>query len=229
MRIRVVCSAVLALVVGGQALAEGMSYNYLQGGLLASQVKKNGDSDGGFGYKFEGAISNNMPVYVFFNLAANKYPDASDNLRITNVSAGVGGHRALTSTLDVVGSISYENIDLKASVESTTPPPPGPAFDAYPPRGGLGYAAGLRGQFGSKVEWTAGIKYRDVKSSDSVLSLAVGGRYFIRPALALGVELTTQKYDMEFTDRNGLVIADLTDARETTVVAGVRYQCNDPW
>lgn len=232
MRKRVVWSAVVALCMGGQALAEGMSYNYLQGGLYASQAKKDGESDGSVGYKFEGAISNNMPFFVFFNLAANKYPDASNNLRLTHVSAGLGGHMPLTDTLDAVGAVSYENLDIKA-IPATDPPA---GTDAFPPRGGLGFAAGLRGKFGERTEWTAGIKYRDLKSNDSALSLSVGGRYFLTPRLALGVELTGVKYDLNYTFRlrppasqDPQLAADLTDLKEYSVLVGLRYQFNDPW
>jgi hypothetical protein len=218
MRKRVVWSAVVAMVMAGQALADGMSYNYLQGGALGTQIKAGGDSDGGAGFRLEGAISNNMPMYAFFNLSSNKYSGGSDNLKLVNASAGVGGHLPLSSSLDFVGSISYESVRLTPHISFSTPAPPQPSPDSNPSRGGVGLAAGVRGQVGTKIEWTAGIKYRDIARIKSILGASVGGRYFLTPALALGVDVSGQKYS-----KNTL------DATESMVAFSVRYQFSDPW
>jgi predicted porin len=206
MRKLLIVPALAALVIAEQAAAEGFNYTYVQGSVLGTRVKSGGDSDGGKGFRLEGAISNNQPLFLALSFARNKYSADSDHLEFTNASAGVGGHLSLGSNVDLLGIISYESVKIKPLV-SYSPKDNGAS------RNGLGFAAGMRARFGPNLEWNASVKYRDMEKIDPILGITVGGRYLFTPALSVSVNASREKYD-----KNTL------DATESILAVGVRYQ-----
>lgn len=206
MRNRLIVSAVAALVLGEGALAGDFNYNYVQGSVLGTRIKANGDSDGGKGLKIEGAVTNFQPLFVYGSLSKHKYSSGSDGLKFTNATAGVGAHLSVGANMDLIGGISYESVKMSPHVQYTP-------RDTNTSRSGLGLMAGLRAQFGPKLEWNASLKYRDIEKIDPVIGITIGGRYSVTPALAVGVDLSRDKFDKS-----------TLDATESVVAVGVRYQ-----
>lgn len=214
MRNRLVLAALATMSVGGQALAEGISYTYLQGSLIGTRIKAGGESDGGKGFRLEGAISNDQPIFGFFNFARHKYPSSSENLKFTNASAGVGVRLSLASSVDLVGGLSFETIKIQPFVSYSAPvPPPQQPSDSDSSRNGIGLSAGLKGSAGSRIEWNAGVKYRRIEHIDPIVGISAGARYSVTPAIAVGVDAFHEKFDK-----------DTLDATESTVAFAVRYQ-----
>ena len=203
---RLLWSALATLVTGDAALAGDFNYNYVQGSVLGTQVKSDGDSDGGKGFRLEGAVSNFQPLFLYFSLSRNKYSADSDNLKFTNATAGLGGHLPLGANVDLVGVISYESLKMTPHIAYSP-------RDTSASRSGMGATAGLRAQFGSKLEWSASLKYRDMEKIDSIIGVAIGGRYLITPALSVTLDASRQKFDK-----------DTLDATESVAALGVRYE-----
>ncbi len=206
MRNRLIMSALAALVIGEGALAGDFNYNYVQGSVLGTRIKAGGDSDNSNGVRIEGAVSNFQPVFLYASLSKNKYSSDSDHLKFTNASAGVGAHLALGSNVDLIGGISYESLKMTPHIQYTP-------RDLSASRSGLGFMAGLRAQFGPKLEWNASVRYRDMEKIDPIIGFTIGGRYLFTPALSVGVDASREKFDKS-----------TLDATESVVAVGVRYQ-----
>jgi hypothetical protein len=203
--------ALAMLVAGHGALAGDFNYTYLQGSLLGTRVKADGDADGGKGLRLKGSISNDSPLFGYFDFATNKYSSDSDRLKFSNVAVGLGAHLSAGPTMDLVGSISFERITMKPHISYS----PG---DTGASRMGLGLVAGVRAQAGEKIEWSASLKYRDMKRIDPIIGITVGGRYRLSPALSVAVDATHQKYDKS-----------TLDATESLLELGLRYQFGAGW
>ena len=191
-RNQVIFSAAAALLLGGQALAEGMSYNYVQVDVIGSQLRGSGDHTNGSGFGAHGSVGFGQSAIGFFDVGTTKYSESGADLKFTPVSLGLGAHVPLSDMTDFVGTASYERVKAKASLAGF-----GSASDSY---SGWGLGAGLRGLAGEKFDWTATLKYRHVSTLKSIFGLTVGGHYYFTPQLALGLDLTTQKYDKSVLD-----------------------------
>ena len=205
-RISGTLAALAMLAAGHEALAGDFNYTYVQGGLVGARISSNGDSDSGKGLRLKGAISNDTPMFAFLDFVADRYSSGSDRLKFSNLSAGVGAHLSLRPGMDLVGGVSLERVTMKPRISYSL-------GDTSASRMGLGLMAGIRAQAGEKIEWSAGLNYRDMKKLDSIIGVTVGGRYLFTPALSLAVDATHQKYDKH-----------AVDASESLLDVGVRYQ-----
>lgn len=204
MRKHLIVTAVAALVLGGEALADGFNYNYAQGNVLGTRMRGGGDSTDGSGLAFEGSIEFGPHLLGFADLGSVKYDEDQLSLRFNTVSLGLGGYMPLSPTVDLVGGASFESVELKAS----------DGFDnGSESFHGWGLRAGVRGRGGDKFQWTAGLKYRDVRDLQSTVSVTIGGRYYFTPRFALGLDLTGSKYDK-----------DTLDTRESVAALTFRYE-----
>jgi opacity protein-like surface antigen len=206
MRKRLILAALGATAIASNAMADGFNYSYVQGSVLGSRVKSGGDSDSGQGFRIEGSISNDQPLFMTFSYSRNKYSADSDHLEFTNAAAIVGGHMSLGSNLDLIGGISYDSLKITPHVAYTP-------RDTNASRSGLGLMAGMRGRFGGKLEWNASLRYRDMEKIDPIIGIALGGSYELTPALSVNVTASHEKYD-----------SSTLDAKESQLAAGVRYQ-----
>lgn len=206
MRKCLILAALGTTAIGSNALADGFNYSYVQGSVLGSRVKASGDSDSGKGFRIEGSISNDQPLFMTFSYSRNKYSADSDHLEFTNAAALAGAHLSLGPNMDLFGGISYDSLKITPHVAYTP-------RDTNASRSGLGAAAGLRGRFGPKLEWNASVRYRDMEKIDPVIGLKLGGGYLVTPALSVNVDASYEKYDKS-----------TLDAKESLLAVGVRYQ-----
>jgi hypothetical protein len=91
---------------------------------------------------------------------------------IESIAVGVGGHYGVTEGIDLVGSLSYTEVDLS----------PGGSDDGYQLR------FGGRGQLGDAVELEGGAFYQDLSDGGDSTSLYFGGRFHFNQTWALGGE-----------------------------------------
>ncbi len=194
-------STAAALVLGGEALADGMNYNYVQGDVNLGQLSSGGESIDGTGFAIEGSGAIGEDLLVFGSAGTTKYEEGGESVRFNPISLGLGGRVALGSNLDLVGGASYERVKLSI-----------PGFSIA--RGGWGLRAGLRGMAAEKFEWTAGLKYSHLEDLKQILDFTVGGHYYFTPAFAVGLDLTARKYDKDAVGSN---------LKETTAAIGFRY------
>jgi len=184
MRKSVALSAIAALSLAGPAMADGFSYNYIEGGLGSSELEiegLSGNADGEGGY-LGGSGELSKHLFGFINGTSMEYEDV---LRITSSSLGLGFNWALGPNLDLVSTLSVDRIELKVD---------GDAED----EDGYGLGVGLRGRIGERFEWTVGGKYRDIDVT-KIATFNLGGRYYFTPRFALGAEVIANEYEDDET------------------------------
>lgn len=133
----------LAALPFAASAAEGVSYNYVQGGYVAT----NGDLDAdGFGIDGSVAVHPNFHLFGGYN---NQDIDGF-NVDVDQWQLGVGYNYEIAPKADLVTRIAYEKIDAGSGVDAD------------------GYSAevGVRGALASKVEGYAMAGYQDYEQVD---------------------------------------------------------------
>ena len=194
----VLLSAIAALGLGGQALAEGISYSYVEGDYVHSKLKGYGDSISGDGFKFSGSAGFGMNWLGFLDIGSSKYSESGSSLKFTPTAIGLGFHTALGESADFSAGASYDRVKVSFSGLGNQT------------ESGWGLRAALRGMAGEKVEWSVGLKYRDVGDLKSIFGVSVGGRYYFTPAFAVGLDLSSDKYDKDSLDVKEQVLPAVT-------------------
>lgn len=188
MRKHLILSAAVAMAIGGNAFAaEGVSYNFGQGGLLISSSDVLGDSETGLGIGVGGEAEIWEFLYGFLNVSTVKYSLDGGDVTLTPASLGVGAHWSL-GAVDVFGGLSLERVKLKAN-------PDGPADSFSYSESGPGLTVGARGIIMDNVQWSGSLKYADLGDFDNVLTLGVSGHYYFNDNMAVGINLARTEYD----------------------------------
>jgi hypothetical protein len=102
--------AAAALAFGGQAMADGFNYNYIQGDVISSELRGGGSSTSGDGLGAGASVELGSSWTTFFGVERTKYSEAGETIKFTPTSVGIGFHAPLASTLDFVGTASYERV-----------------------------------------------------------------------------------------------------------------------
>jgi hypothetical protein len=186
MRKHIFLTAAAALVVGGNALAaEGVSYNFAQGGLAVSSLSSGGDDENGFGLGVSGEAEIWEFLYGFVDLSSVTYTPSGVDITFAPASLGVGAHMPL-GAVDAFAGLSLERIKVKVDPDGSG------SFSNSD--SGVGLTAGVRGMLGENVQWSGNLKYRDLDDLDSALGISVSGHYYFRPTMAAGLTLTRTDY-----------------------------------
>ena len=146
------------------ALAEGMSYSYVDAAYVDTDVDGAPSADG-FGLR--GSVGFAENYFVF-----GEYTDqSSGGADLTTYGVGLGGHYGIAENLDLVGRLGWVQVDI------------GPFDDD-------GYLLdfGLRGRVGDAVELEGGVRYTDFSDGGDSTGLFVGGRFHFNDTWALGAE-----------------------------------------
>lgn len=197
MRKHLILAAAAALTIGGNALAEDLSYTYAQAQINVGQLKLPGNTVDGSGLGINGSYGFTDMLFGTAALNSVKYSENGGSLRVSDLSLGVGGHLPLTSSIDFVGVASFERITLKSGGKNS--------------ESGWGVSAGVRGAINDKVQWNGGLKYSDIGDAGSAITVNAGGRYYFMPAFSAGAELGYRKFDD-------------SDLKEITLSINARYE-----
>jgi len=158
------------LAAPGFAFADDFNYTYLQisyGNVDLDGVSVDGDGlgiDGSFG------ITENLNIVGGYQTA-----DFDSLVDADEWFIGLGVHTPISETLDVVGSVSY--IDVEIDVLGF----PVAADD------GFGLSVGLRAAVTSKVEVDAGISYVDLSDSGDDTGFGAGVLYNFTEMFSVGL------------------------------------------
>lgn len=176
-------AVLIATVLPCAALAQQpFSYTYVEGSVISSELNDIGPLDaGGDGIGVRGSVSV-LPRYHLF--AAYTDEGFDFDLDRTTLEIGAGYAYPLQQNFDLVGRLSYIESDIDR---------PGPDLEDD----GFGLEGGIRGRFTPRAEFDAGIRYVDVRGSDT--SLFFKGRFFLRPNLAVGGGLTKNDGNLSLT------------------------------
>jgi hypothetical protein len=173
------------LLLGAPAVAlsqQPVSYTYVEGTLISSELNDVGPLDAsGDGIGIAGSFALGESFHVFGSFADEGFDFDLDR---TTLQIGAGYAYALQEGFDLVGRLSYIESDIEQ---------PGPNINDN----GFGIEGAIRGHFTDRSEFDAGIRYIDVRRSDT--SLFFNGRYYLRPSLALGGGLTSNDGDLVLT------------------------------
>lgn len=154
------------------ALADDMSYSYLDLGYVETDIDDAPTADG-FGVR--GSVGFGANWFVFGEYSSQEL----GSVDIDQFAVGLGGHYGLTEEMDLVGRVGY--VDAEAAV--------GPFSVSVD---GFLVSAGLRGQIGDAFELEGRVDYTDLgDDGGDDTSLAIAGRYFFTDQFAVGAEYAT--------------------------------------
>lgn len=176
-------AAMLLLEVPAVALSQQpVSYTYIEGTVISSELNDVGPlSASGDGIGIAGSLALGESFHVFGSYADEGFDFDLDR---TTLQIGAGYAYTLREGFDLIGRLSYIESDIKQ---------PGPDINDN----GLGIEGAIRGHLTDRSEFDAGIRYVDVRRSDT--SLFFNGRFYLRPMLALGGGLTSNDGDLVMT------------------------------
>lgn len=147
----------LAALPFAASAAEGVSYNYVQGGYVATEADGAADADG-YGIDASVAVHENFHLfgaYTSQDLDVNTVYDKVDQWKL-----GVGYNYGITDKADLVTRVAYEKFDA------------GNGFDVD----GYSAEAGVRGALGNKFEAYAMAGYEDFEQADGDFYGRVGAQ-----------------------------------------------------
>lgn len=166
MRKFVALGALAAMAVGASTTAaaqsaSGFSYNLIEGAIIS------GDDYDGFGVN--GSFSVAPEFHVLGSIDSVELDGGADG---SLLSAGLGYNRAINNVLDIVATGSLKRAK----------------FDGVDGEIGFGLGVGLRGRLFDQLELHGGLEYVDIYDSDT--TLRIGGRYYVTPNFAAGLDLS---------------------------------------
>lgn len=161
----------LAALPFAASAAEGVSYNYVEGGytrLDAGHTGSNNDADG-WALNGSGAISPNFHVFGgYSNVEINDTDFDIDQWRL-----GVGYNRELSPKADLVTRVAYEKFDAGAGVDGN----------------GYSVEAGVRGALTPMLEGYAFAGYEDYQDFDGDFYGKVGAQVKFNPTWGINGEV----------------------------------------
>lgn len=150
------------------ALADGMSYSYVDLAYVETDIDNAPTADG---FALRGSVGFAENWFAF-----GEYSDQSvSGVDLTQYAAGIGGHYALADNLDLFGRLGWAKFEIDAGFVD---------FDDD------GYLVdlGLRGRVGDAVELEGGARHTDFGDSGDDTALFLGGRFHFNATWALGAE-----------------------------------------
>jgi len=167
---RVMLGSLMLAVAPLAAMAEDMSYSYVDLAYVDQDFEGLGPSADGFGLRGSIGFAENWLAFAEYSSTSVQGVD------IELTAVGLGGHYGLSEQLDLVGRVGYFEVSVDAG-------------------GGLnadddGYLLdlGLRGQVTEGVELEGGARYTDLSDGGNDTALFVGGRFHFNKTWAVGAE-----------------------------------------
>lgn len=188
-----------ALLQSGSAMAEGLSYTYLQISDHSISAGEQGKYDIG-GFVVEGSLAMDDRFFIRGAYQDGSYEQSGGD--ITGFSFGPGARVSIGDTTDLVISLVYQDVIYQdVQIKSTTP-------EAFLNGDGNGEIWELdvacRGMISNSVELSAGASYTDSKvdfdqgkEKDSTVALKVGAAFYASPALSLRVDVNADSGSAE--------------------------------
>ena len=150
------------------ALAEGMSYSYVDAAYVDTDIDGAPSADG-FGLRGSFGFAGNYFVF-------GEYTDQGvSGVDLTTYGVGFGGHYGIAENLDLVGRLGWAKVEIDAGFAEADD-------DGYL------IDFGLRGRVGDAVELEGGVRYTDFSDGGDSTGLFVGGRFHFNDTWALGAE-----------------------------------------
>ncbi len=161
-----------AALIASPAMAEGLSYNYLEAGYQRIELDDSiFDVDGdGFGIGGSFDLGNDFFVFASYGTA-----DFDFGVDLDELTAGAGYHAPVGTNTDFVASIAYVRAEADAS-----------GFESIDDNG-IGASIGLRSMVTDTVEVFGNINYVDLDDSGDETSFSGGAWFNVTDTFAIGV------------------------------------------
>ena len=174
MRLKIISSLVAsAALLPVLAHADGLSYSYLEGAYINSDVDNfNEDVDG---LALRGSFEITDQVFLFGSFSDQSTSIFGSDVDLTAFRIGAGYAWPIAKNVDVYGRIGYARVEADL-------PGPNLSDDGYT----LG--VGMRGRVIEPLELEGAVNYTDLNDSGDDTSLGLAARYFFTPQFAVGVE-----------------------------------------
>jgi len=163
------------LALAAPAMADGLSYNYLEG----SYQRADFDSSSGIdGYRFGigGSVELGDNAHFFAGYGSTDFDFGID---LNELAVGVGFHTDLTPTLDFVANLAYLRLDVDVSGSSLGD------------EDGFGAEIGLRSMLSDRLELAGFVQYADMGDAGDDTSLRGEAWYSFTESFALGLNVGT--------------------------------------
>ena len=151
------------------AMAEDMSYNYVDLAYVDQDFEGVGPSADGFGLRGSIGFAENWLAFAEYSSTSAQGVD------FEQIAVGFGGHYGLTEQLDLVGRLGYVEFNVDSPLGN---------FDDD----GYLFDLGLRGQVTEGVELEGGARYTDLSELGDDTALFIGGRFHFNKTWAVGAE-----------------------------------------
>ena len=134
-----IAAALVAALPFAASAADGINYNYVQGGYVATRT----DAGNADGWGLGGSVAVHPNVHLFADYANQKIDHTSVDFDQWRVGAGY--NRGISDRTDFVGKVAYEKLDAGAGIKAE----------------GYSAEAGVRGALMPKLEGYALLGYED--------------------------------------------------------------------
>jgi opacity protein-like surface antigen len=162
----------LLLVAAGPVAAEGLSYNYFEGGYASADIDGDdftGDVDGD-GWTIGGSVALSDSLHMFGGYTSLGFDFDVD---YDELELGIGYNYSLGEKTDFVAGLSYIKAEAKA-------------FGMSADDDGYGVSIGLRSKLSDAIEIEGGIEYADTDEGSSTAFIA-GILFDVTDNIAIGV------------------------------------------
>ncbi len=156
------------------AMAEGLSYSYLQGGYQRVELDDSFFDIEGDGFGIGGSFDFGNSVYAF---AGYSVADFDFGIDLDELDVGIGYHVGVAENTDFVASIAYVRVEAEAS-----------GFGSVDDSG-FGAAIGLRSMVTQRLELSGSLNYVDLDDSGDVTSICGAAWYDVSDVVAIGANL----------------------------------------
>lgn len=163
------------LALAGPALAQGISYNYIEGSYQRVELDDSLVDVDGDGFGIGGSFAVNDSWHIFGGYDAT---DFDFDVELDELVLGGGFRTALSNTADFVARFAYVRFDVSSAFASVDDD-------------GFGLSVGLRGMVADNVELAGFIDYVDLDQSGDDTSLRGEAWYQFQNNFALGFQLGT--------------------------------------
>jgi Ax21 family sulfation-dependent quorum factor len=161
----------LAALPFAASAAEGVSYNYVEGGYTRVDAGHTGSNNDADGWALNGSGAINPNFRVFGGYSKVKISDSDVNLDQWRV--GVGYNREINTKVDLVTNVAYEKFDAGQGVDGN----------------GYSVEAGVRGAMTPMLEGYALAGYEDYKDFDGDFYGKVGAQVKFNPTWGIAGEV----------------------------------------
>lgn len=165
-----VITTILLLAISGPLLAQGISYNYVQGNYARTELDAGPEDVDGDGFGLYGSVEVGDMWHAFANFTQS---ELDFDVEYDQTWIGGGLHTPLAPTVDLYLNLAYVNVEADGVAGS---------FDDD----GLGTALGVRMMLLPNVELAGAISYTDLGDSGSDTAIEADGWYYLTRNFALG-------------------------------------------